>query len=365
MILKTFIFWRMGLFFLALIGSLAFTLQANGALGAEAPGKILNYWYSWAQWDGGHYLKIAQSGYQNLQDTAFFPLYPLLVKFLGGILFGNYLLAGLVISNASFLVFLYILNNLSEILNKQKNLDLVFLYILFPASFFAVSFYSEGLFLLVSTLALLYFLRRQYWGAYLLAAISAITRPFGIILVFAMFVSEVFKILKNKESPKLFLRPAVHLLIGVSLFVVYANFLFTKFHDPLAFLSVQSRWSREIIDPVTTVAIYLSKAITLNLPNFMDYLDFVVFGSFFLILILGIKKLPAVIWIYSILILMFSAATATLSGVPRYALSAVGVFILLANYLSTKPKLKLAVYVIFLFLQIFLLVRFFNGYWVA
>ena len=364
MILKTFLFWRTGLFLLAFLGFMAFTLIPNGALGATAVGKNANYWYSWAQWDGGHYLKVATGGYTNLQQTAFFPLYPILIKVLGGVLFGNYLLAGLLISNVSFLLFLYVLYRLWKILSKRESLDLVFLYILYPTSFFAFSFYSEGLFLAVSTLALLYFLGRRYKVAYLLAALSAITRPFGIILVFAMFVSEVFTILKNQSSPKLLITPVIHLLIGLSFFAVYSYFLFTKFHDPLAFLSVQSKWGREIIDPVTTVLVYLGNLVTSD-QNHIFYLELVVFLSFFTILILGIKKIPTVIWIYSILVLMFSATTGTLTGIPRYALSSVGVFILLAEYFGNKPKLKLTIFAVFLFLQIFLLVRFFNGYWVA
>lgn len=365
MILKTFLFWRIGLFLLAFIGLMTFTLMPNGALGATAIGKNANYWYSWAQWDGGHYLKVATSGYTNLQQTAFFPLYPILIKVLGVVLFGNYLLAGLLISNVSFLLFLYVLHKLSKILFKIESLDLIFLYILYPASFFAVSFYSEGLFLLISTLALLYFLRKRYKAAYVIAAISAVTRPFGVILVFAMFVSEVFKILKNQKSPKLLTIPFVHLVIGFSFFAVYSYFLFTKFQDPLAFLSVQSKWSREVIDPVTTIATYFGNFATFNLRHYMDYLDLVVFCSFFLILIIDIKKIPTVIWIYSILVLMFSATTGTLTGIPRYALSSIGVFVLFAEYLRDKPKLKFTIFAVFLFFQIFLLVRFFNGYWVA
>ena len=365
MILKTFLFWRAGLFFLAFMGLLIFSLNANGSVGSVSRNSGASYWYSWAQWDGGHYLQLATDGYANLQQTAFFPLYPLLIKVLGGVLFGNYLLAGLLISNISFLLFLYALARLSRLLYKIESPDLVFLYIVYPASFFAVSLYSEGPFLLLSTIALIYFLRRRYKAAYLLAAISAITRPFGVILVCAMFVSEVFKITKSKKSPKFLIFPVLHLAIGLSLFSIYSYFLFSKFHDPLAFLSVQSRWSREIIDPVTTFATYLGNFATFRLAHFMDYLDFVLFCSFMTILILGIKKIPTVIWIYSMLVLMFNATTGTLTGTPRYALSAVGVFILLAEYLHNRSRLKFAVLIIFLFLQIFLLVRFFNGYWVA
>lgn len=365
MILKTFLFWRAGLFLLSLMGLLIFNLNANGSVGSDSGGGSANYWYSWAQWDGGNYLQIALTGYTNLQQTAFFPLYPILIRMLSGLMFGDYLLPGLLISNISFLLFLYVLNNLPKTVTKHGRLDLIFLYILYPASFFAVSYYSEGLFLLLSGLGILYFLRKQFFLAYLLSATSAITRPFGIILVFSMFVSEVFKIIKSKKSLKTLFTPVWHLALGLSLFGVYCYFLRITYNDPLAFLTVQSKWSREIIDPFTTIATYILQTGTLNLPHLMDVIDLMVFGSFLVILILGIKKLPPLIWIYSMLVLMFSATTGTLSGIPRYALSSIGVFILLAEYLHTRRRLKFLVFTFFLVLQIFLLIRFFNGYWVA
>lgn len=365
MILKTFLFWRLGLFFLAFAGFMAFTLIPNGSVGAISTNRNANYWYSWAQWDGGHYLNIAQNGYTNLQETAFFPLYPILIKIIGTVLIGHYLFAGLLISNVSFLLFLYVLGRLSKILIKKQSLDLVFIYLLYPASFFAVAFYSEGLFLAVSALALLYFLRKQYFIAYTLAAICAVTRPFGLILIFAMFVSEIFVLLRNKKLSQEVIKPFAHLLSGLSLFSLYAFFLYTKFQDPLAFLSVQSKWNREIMDPVTTFIMYIGNFATFKLQHVMDYLDLVVFCSAVTILVLGIKKLPTVIWIYSMLVLLFGATTGTLTGTPRYAVSAIGVFILMAEYLQNRPKLKVTVFAVFLFLQIFLLVRFFNGYWVA
>src|SRR5437588_7239551 len=35
---------------------------------------------SWNNWDAANYTRIAQYGYQNIFDTAFFPLFPWLIK---------------------------------------------------------------------------------------------------------------------------------------------------------------------------------------------------------------------------------------------------------------------------------------------
>ena len=62
----------------------------------------------WGRWDAVHYIDIATKGYQGT-DMAFFPLYPFLIRVVGA-LAGNHLVAGLLVSNASFffgLLFLY------------------------------------------------------------------------------------------------------------------------------------------------------------------------------------------------------------------------------------------------------------------
>ena len=64
------------------------------------------YFWGWANFDGEHYIFIAQNGYKPL-TYFFFPVYPLLIEYIAK-LFGDSLnlfaLAGQFISNLSFLV---------------------------------------------------------------------------------------------------------------------------------------------------------------------------------------------------------------------------------------------------------------------
>lgn len=55
----------------------------------------------WGRWDAVHYIDIATIGYHGT-DMAFFPLYPLLIAGLGGLI-GNHLLAGLLIERRALL----------------------------------------------------------------------------------------------------------------------------------------------------------------------------------------------------------------------------------------------------------------------
>ena len=54
----------------------------------------------WARWDSVWFLRIAENGYGAAEEAAaaFYPLYPLLVGLLGRVLFGHYVLAGVLIS---------------------------------------------------------------------------------------------------------------------------------------------------------------------------------------------------------------------------------------------------------------------------
>ena len=78
-----------------------------------------------ANFDGAHYLLIAEQGYYQYQQ-AFFPLYPLLIRLLSPVFPNNRLITALVISNLSFLFGLwlfrkYLLDNRDILQDCIKN----------------------------------------------------------------------------------------------------------------------------------------------------------------------------------------------------------------------------------------------------
>lgn len=66
-----------------------------------------NWLSSLANFDGIHYIKIAKNGYSQYEQ-AFFPLYSILIKFLTPLFSNNQLLTGIIISNISFCLGLWI-----------------------------------------------------------------------------------------------------------------------------------------------------------------------------------------------------------------------------------------------------------------
>jgi hypothetical protein len=140
------------------------------------------------RWDSIHYLAIAEHGYARASDTAFFPLYPLLIRALGFML-GSDPLAAVAISTVSFLIALTLLHRLTELeLGRQAADATVLLVALAPLSFFFTAVYTESLFLAL-TLGAVYFARRERWPlAAALAAVAAVTRVPGALLVIPLAI---------------------------------------------------------------------------------------------------------------------------------------------------------------------------------
>jgi hypothetical protein len=359
MILKLFLFWRVGLLIVTFLGSVAFPVSSNGGLGAPTLTKDFDYWLSWAQWDGGHYFVIAQRGYQNFTDYAFFPLFPMLAKTGDIFLPGGLLLSGLIVSNLAFLLFLAVFHRyLYTNYGREISANAIFTYLFFPTTFFAVSYYTESLFLLLCALTFLFLNRKTLLFASLAVSAASLTRQIGIFLAIPVFYN-YFSQTTRRISTKILI-PVVS-LFG---FAVYLIYLFAQTNDPFKFLTVQSLWLREPNDPVTTIIGHLATALTTS-QSFDFYMDLVLTILFLALLVAGIKKIPSSIWIFSMLAILIPASTGTLTSMSRYALASLGAFIILGDFLKDHPRFRAPVWSISLLLQAVLAARFINGYWVA
>lgn len=355
-IFRLFLFWRLGLLIITYLGSLTFPLIANRGLGAIDTTRQFDFWASWAQWDGGHYYDIAKNGYSALEDFAFFPLYPFLIKIISLITSLDILFLGLLISNLAFLFFLYLLNNLTKVRFNQKiAATTTITFLLFPTTFFTVAFYSESVFLLIVAVVFLTLWQKKYLLASVAISLASLTRALGVFLI----ISAVYSYLSHVNSKILHLVPSV---FGIAIYMIY---LAATTNDPLKFLNVQGFWQRTITDPISTVASYLWSLFTMQARPINDWLDLGFTLLFLTVLILGARKIPSSLWIFSMLTILVPASSGTLTSMPRYLLSSLGAFIVIGQFLADKPRLKITVWTLSLLLQILFAVRFINGYWVA
>jgi hypothetical protein len=145
---------------------------------------------AWERADALWYLRIASGGYRGDDGSAaFFPLYPMVVRAVGFVTGGHWLLAAYVVSNVSLifaLTFLYRLTELEHSAARARRA--VVLACIFPTAFFLFAPYTESLFLALSVGAF-YCARRGRWG--LVAALgiaAALTRSPGLLLAPALAV---------------------------------------------------------------------------------------------------------------------------------------------------------------------------------
>jgi len=108
----------------------------------------------WMRWDTQWYVEIAQDGYWynpgSLSPVSWFPVYPILMRTFSPV-FGNPLVAGLVISNLAFLLALIFLYRLvvEDTHNHKLAARTLFYIAAFPTALFFSAVYTESIFLLL------------------------------------------------------------------------------------------------------------------------------------------------------------------------------------------------------------------------
>jgi len=219
------------------------TVMLHGAAGRWLDG--------WANWDGQWYLRIARLGYQSVNATAFFPLYPLAVRGLATVSGHAWVAAAVAASLAFYVVAMVLLYRLviMDYGPRVAGATVAFACV-YPLSFFYQAAYSESLFLL-ATVACVYFARRGQWPAAAVAGFcAALTRNTGflVVLPMALFYLQA----RGWRLRRIDARLAWLALVPAGL-VVWMLYLRGRFGQALAFSRAEIHWHRHLTAPWTTV----------------------------------------------------------------------------------------------------------------
>ncbi|NMC36424.1 hypothetical protein GYA49_05270 [Candidatus Beckwithbacteria bacterium] len=325
--------------------------------------------WSWANFDGVHYLRLAQDGYIYGLTQAFFPLYMLLIRLFSYILV-NKLFVALLISHICFVLALGMFYKLLRLDYSKKiaKWSLVFL-IYFPTSFYFLSAYTESLFLLL-LLSSFYFLRTKDYAKMGIGGIAVtLTRITGIFIVPAFFYELWEKVKSKSLSQKLIL---VWTLVPSLGLLAYMYFLQSKFGDALLFAHVQEGFGagRETDKFVLLYQVlwrYIRMIFTVEKHSwlyFTIWLEFLSSLSFIGLLIWGyIKKIRLSYLIFASLSLLLPTLTGTFSSMPRYVLMLFPGFIVLG--MVKNKAIKYGLLGLFAVLLLLCTALFTRGYWVA
>jgi hypothetical protein len=350
-------------------------------------GQLLN---PWGHWDGVWYIKIAVAGYAEADgSTAFFPLYPLLLRY-GGVLFdGNLLVTGLVISLACFagaMVLLYRL--VREQFDARTAALAVTMISVIPTSLFFQAVYTESLFLLLSLACVLWSRHGRWRLAGLAALLATLTRSTGVLLLVPMAI--LYYEQRGWDVRRTDQHVANLLLVPLGL-LMWMTYLSLTFGRPLLFAVAQEEWRRALAAPTVAVGRGIAAAVlgaaqllsgqnlTLYWPvpkpssafgmathNLISLAFFIVFA---LLLYYGFKRLPRADWWYFMVAsaypLFFPAGPMPLLSYPRFMLTIFPAFTALALFLRDRPRAQLATIVLFLVALALLTGKFTHFSWVA
>lgn len=334
-----FIIWLAAVLFIAYFGFS--TLPHSGKFDN-------NFWASLSNWDGGHYLGIAESGYSEKFQYAFFPLYPLVIRVLNQVT-QNYLVAAILVSVGSTFLGLHLLYKLVAVdFDKKIAEKAVIALLFFPASFFLLTAYSEGLFFFLAV-ATFYLLRQNklFWAT-IAAALASATRLVGLAVVAGLLIEVITIRGFNRKNWYLVLAP-----LG---FIIYCIFLYKQTGDPFYFITAENYWQRTLATPGVSFWETLK-----NISGREIDLAFAIFGVGFAIR--SFRFLPPSLAIYSLLSVGIPLFTPTLSSMPRFLLPVFPIFILVAFIKNRFVGLFFQVVSIML-LAIFTAL-FIAGYWVS
>jgi Gpi18-like mannosyltransferase len=211
-----------------------------------APANGIAATFSWdvfTAWDSIWYHLIATSGYQTtdngaLYSTAFFPLFPLIIRLVMNLGL-PFAVAGTLINTFAFLAALIILYSwVNESYGKSAARWTTAVLAWCPYSVYGTVVYAEGLFLLCSISALRAFDKRQYIWTVFWGGLATATRVTGITLIPAfLFVSW-----KERRGLKAYV---ASLSVGSGL-LLYNLYCQIKFGDALAFLHAQKGWRSSV-----------------------------------------------------------------------------------------------------------------------
>lgn len=319
-------------------------------------------------WDGNHYLFLAENGYPRdvVQSTAFYPLYPLVIRIAGFFFAGNTLAAGLLVSNIASLlaiVYFYVL------VKKWYNDTLAFTASLFMMSFMTFFFtslvYSEGLFLLLVIAFFYYFYERKIPAYFLLSILIPLTRPTGILVILPLIACLVSDTLNGKKmnETKNYL-----LLLGfITGFFLYLGIMFSFTGSIFSGFAAQNLFiaHNSLGNLFHPVSWFQSNFITLHYTlngSTTSILNRLVFGFYLVLLYCIYKYLDTTLFVYSLALGLFPALTGVFMSYSRFILVVFPIFIVLALRFQKNPWLVIIPSAV---LQILLLTAHTLNYWVA
>jgi hypothetical protein len=318
--------------------------------------------WSWANFDGEHYLAIAKFGYGwrgGMPQYAFFPLLPLLIKAVSVVVRDYYLAAQLVTLGSIFAIFALFPRWLKLIGHTHK-LPLLALF-LAPGAVFLGAIYTEPLFIALTLSVFVLTEKKQFLPAALIAGLATASRISGvftaIFLIHRLIMSNLPSIRKVYLSLTSFL--------GL---ISYTLFLFITTGDALNWYHSQAAWGKSTAtSPITTVLSYgraLTTELVWDLTHLVVFLEvaLTVWAIYLFVKVVREKLLASGYILYLAGNLFLPIVTGSLGSMPRFLLILFPSFVAFNSFSPKMQKASLALSAMIMLIGITLFTR---GRWFA
>src|SRR6478672_10660214 len=163
--------------------------QPSIMAGAGSP-----FWDTFTRFDAGWYYPIARNGYHYVaggrNNLAFFPVYPLLMRYVGRLLGPrpfDYVRGGILVSWVAFVLAMIALAGLARLdLPRRLANRAVLLTAIFPFAFFYGVVYTESVFLLFTVASFYGFRTRRWLLGGVCGGLATATRVNGVLMLPAL-----------------------------------------------------------------------------------------------------------------------------------------------------------------------------------
>ena len=327
----------------------------------------------WQRGDTIWYTKIAMRGYaQGDGSTVFFPLYPVLIRLVGKVLGGNYLLGGIIVSNVAYFLALIALYKLSQLEfdDSQVAARTVVYLSVFPTAFFLLGVYTEAPFLLFAVTAFYYARKGNWLAASIAGLLAALTKQLGLLLLLPLLYeylaqSSKFKVQSSKfkvpsSNPSARLRAGFQLQGDVLLLALVplgtlAFLLFRHFYigEPFLIETYRVRWAVNASWPWSNIADSLAAIFnsgrfpplnpedTLLRRIFYNSFDLACVGLFIFLSVASFRRLRLSYGLYMVSVLFVALMQNfrppyPIAALPRYVLVLFPGFMVLGTTVKSK-----------------------------
>jgi hypothetical protein len=205
-----------------------------------------------ARWDAGWYLGVAAEGYiwnreeaGGQQNIAFFPAYPMLMRYGSLFVARQTVWAGVLIALIAFFFALRYLFRLARAtLDHDGAVASVAFIATYPFALFFSAPYTEALFLLASIAAFYHFERDELIQAGLWGLLAGLTRPNGCLLAIPLAVVAVRPLWQGSRD----LRAAMPRMLTAAMpgigMLMFSTYIYALTGNPLQWAAQNAAWGR-------------------------------------------------------------------------------------------------------------------------